>query len=414
VPRRLAAGAALGILLLLPAASRAAVVVTLPKAGEYVAWVNTRGDEGAVAGPVRAEGSKIVLDTGTAKNPGDWSLLVEDPDGNAAVQPVPKGDSPRVTLKPEMFDRIAAVAVTVTDKDGAAPDYATVTLTDGKGKSQTARLSPDDAGHAVFHNAAAGDGKVTVRQGDIGNKQTVTVRLPAQRDTPVLTLTNDFQLPDGMKTTTAKAAAPGAAPSQPKVVDTSRSLWGFLIALVILGVIGWIFYGVLRNKGVTAKSALARAGIQLPDDETIPDEAVLATAPAAVDPNVCPFCGGAKDANGVCANCAIGATPAQPAPSGGGSGRRLVAVSGPLAGRIFPLTAPVTIGRDPGRDIAVPDDAALSRSHATVKPNALGTEIIDQNSSNGTWVNGRRVEDRGSLQPGDEITVGGSRFRYEA
>jgi hypothetical protein len=392
------------------------VVVTLPKAGEYVAWINTKAGEGAVAGPVRAEGSKIVLDTGTTKNAGDWSLQVEDPDGNAAVQPVPKGDSPRVTLKPEMFDRIATVSVTVTNKDGAAPDFATVTLTDGKGRSQTARLAPDDAGRAVFHNAAAGDGKLTVRQGDIGNKQTVTVRLPAQRDARVLALTNDFQLPDGMKTTTAKAGesgASGAAPKEPKVVDTSRSLWGFLIALVILGVIGWIFYGVLRNKGVTAKSALARAGIQLPDDEAMPDEAILAAVPDAVDPNVCPFCGGAKDANGACPRCAIGATSAQSAPAGG-SGRRLVAIGGPLAGGIFPLTAPVTIGRDPARDIAVPDDAALSRSHATVKPTALGTEIIDQNSSNGTWINGKRVEDRGALQPGDEITVGGSRFRYEA
>jgi hypothetical protein len=260
---------------------------------------------------------------------------------------------------------------------------------------------------------------VRVQQGDISNQQTVTVRLAAQRDTPVLQLTNEIQLPDGMKTTDAKPDAAAAAPedsSRPKStpIDASRSLWGFLIAIAVLGVVGVILYNVLRRRGVTAKSVLASAGIQLPDDEaaSMQDQAVLAAAPAAAEPNTCPFCGGQKDSTGACPNCAIGATHAPSVPSGGE--RRLVAVSGPRAGSIFPLAAAVTIGRDPGRDIAVPDDSALSRNHAIVKPTALGTEIIDQGSSNGTFINGKRVADRTTLQPGDEITVGGSRFRYEA
>lgn len=397
----------------LPLTARAAVVATLPKAGDYVAWVNAK-DGAVVAGPIRADGAKIVVDSGSVKNAGDWTLIVDAPNGNAAVQPLPKGDSPRLALKPDMFDRIARVEATVTDKAGAAPDYAAVTLTDGKGKAQTARLAPADNGVAVFRNAAAGDGKLTVQQGDIANRQTVTVRLPLERDKPVLALSNDFSLPDGMKTTGGKASsaeAPAAEDSgnPAPLPNTGRTLWGFVVAVVILAVIAWIFYYVLRRQGVTAKSALAKAGIALPDDEAVPGEAVLAAAPEAADPNVCPFCGGQKDANGQCPRCAIGAATA---PAAGG-GKRLVALSGPRAGNVFPLTGPVSIGRDAGRDIAIPEDASLSRSHALVKPTALGTEIIDQNSSNGTWVNGLRVQDRTPIQPGDEVMLGGSRFRYE-
>lgn len=415
---RLAGGGfLLALLLALPLSARAAVVATLPKAGDYVAWVNAK-DGSVVAGPARADGSKIVVDTGSAKNAGDWSLIVDAPDGNAAVQPVPKGDSPRVALKSEMFDRIARVEATVTDKDGKAPDYAAVTLTDGKGKAQTVRLSPPDKGVAVFHNAAAGDGKLTVQQGDIANKQTVTVRLPAERDIPVLALSNDFQLPDGMKTAGEKATGAQAAQGEGKdenpapLPNTGRTLTGFLIAVVLLAFILWVFFYVLRKQGVTAKSALAKAGVQLPDDEPELGEAVLAAAPEAADPTICPFCGGKKDANGQCPNCAISGGAAA-APASGGSGKRLVALTGPRAGSIYPLTGPVTVGRDTGRDIAIPEDASLSRSHAIIKPTALGTEIIDQNSSNGTWVNGLRVQDRATIQPGDEVMLGGSRFRYE-
>lgn len=406
-------------LTVIPLSARAAVVATLPKPGEYAAWINAK-DGSVVAGPIRAEGSKIVADTGTARNAGDWTLVVDGPDGNAAMQPVPNGESPRLNLKPEMFNRIARVEASITNKDGAAPDYATVVLTDGKGKSQTTRLTPSDQGVARFENVTTGDGKITVQQGDNANTQTVTVRLPLQRDTPLLSLSNDFHLPDGMKTLAGKSSGGKAATAEEPATrpsdslpNTGRTALGFLIALVILAVIAWIFYYVLRKQGVTAKSALARAGVQLPDEEAAAGGTILAAAPEAIDPTICPFCGGRKDAGGTCPNCAIGAAPGRAASAGTGSGKRLVAIAGPRSGAIFPLTEAVTIGRDAARDIAVPEDTAMSRTHAIVKPTALGTEIIDQNSSNGTWVNGLRVQDRATIQPGDEVMLGGSRFRYE-
>ncbi|MGV0604181.1 FHA domain-containing protein [Mycolicibacterium sp. XJ1904] len=64
----------------------------------------------------------------------------------------------------------------------------------------------------------------------------------------------------------------------------------------------------------------------------------------------------------------------------------------------------VKIGRATDNDIVVPDVLA-SRHHATLVPTAAGTEIIDNRSINGTFVNGARVESA-LLRDGDTVTIG--------
>lgn len=64
----------------------------------------------------------------------------------------------------------------------------------------------------------------------------------------------------------------------------------------------------------------------------------------------------------------------------------------------------VTIGRANDNDIVIPDVLA-SRHHATLVPSAAGTEIVDNRSINGTFVNGSRV-DSALLHEGDVVTIG--------
>lgn len=64
----------------------------------------------------------------------------------------------------------------------------------------------------------------------------------------------------------------------------------------------------------------------------------------------------------------------------------------------------VKIGRATDNDIVVPDVLA-SRHHATLVPTAAGTEIRDNRSINGTFVNGARV-DTAVLHDGDTVTIG--------
>jgi ABC-type multidrug transport system ATPase subunit len=72
-----------------------------------------------------------------------------------------------------------------------------------------------------------------------------------------------------------------------------------------------------------------------------------------------------------------------------------------------PAEAPpgsIKIGRNTDNDIVIPDVLA-SRHHATLVPTPGGTEIRDNRSINGTFVNGSRVE-TAVLHEGDTVTIG--------
>ncbi|AXE37404.1 ATP-binding cassette domain-containing protein [Acidipropionibacterium virtanenii] len=63
-----------------------------------------------------------------------------------------------------------------------------------------------------------------------------------------------------------------------------------------------------------------------------------------------------------------------------------------------------TVGRDPNAAICI-DDPLVSRAHAELRPAGDGFDVVDLRSSNGTWINSRRIT-RGHLGPGDRLTVG--------
>ena len=64
----------------------------------------------------------------------------------------------------------------------------------------------------------------------------------------------------------------------------------------------------------------------------------------------------------------------------------------------------VKIGRATDNDIVIPDVLA-SRHHATLIPGPAGTQLRDNKSINGTFVNGQRV-DAATLHDGDVVTIG--------
>jgi hypothetical protein len=81
-------------------------------------------------------------------------------------------------------------------------------------------------------------------------------------------------------------------------------------------------------------------------------------------------------------------------------------------GRAYPVTARrVVLGRSRECDIRVPD-ANVSRRHAEVRQEDATYWVVDLGSTNGTEVNGRRVE-RGKLSDGDRITIGSTDVVFE-
>jgi pSer/pThr/pTyr-binding forkhead associated (FHA) protein len=63
-----------------------------------------------------------------------------------------------------------------------------------------------------------------------------------------------------------------------------------------------------------------------------------------------------------------------------------------------------TIGRAPGADFIV-DAGMVSRVHCRLSAGATEVEVVDLDSTNGTYLNGLRVE-RALLKDGDQLGVG--------
>lgn len=107
----------------------------------------------------------------------------------------------------------------------------------------------------------------------------------------------------------------------------------------------------------------------------------------------------------------------EPAPTNGQGtrGRRaeLQAVKGNDAGKVFDLTAKdmFIIGRGIATDVTVWDIRA-SRVHCRIDHAEGGYQITDLNSSNGTWVNGKRAGSH-RLRSGDYIKVGSTILHFE-
>jgi hypothetical protein len=74
-------------------------------------------------------------------------------------------------------------------------------------------------------------------------------------------------------------------------------------------------------------------------------------------------------------------------------------------------SSPVLLGRSRECDVVL-DEPNVSRRHAEVRPEGDGWTVADLGSTNGVKVNGRRVAEA-PLQPGDEITLGLARLRFE-
>ena len=91
---------------------------------------------------------------------------------------------------------------------------------------------------------------------------------------------------------------------------------------------------------------------------------------------------------------------------------RLEAVSGPLKGKVFPLTkGEVSMGRDPSNEISLLDPL-VSRRHCVVRKEGDTFRLEDLESRNNTFVSGVPVMER-VLAHGDQIRVGNSIFVFQ-
>ncbi|MCL4730956.1 MAG: FHA domain-containing protein, partial [Planctomycetes bacterium] len=83
-------------------------------------------------------------------------------------------------------------------------------------------------------------------------------------------------------------------------------------------------------------------------------------------------------------------------------------------GQIHPLLTDITtIGRDKTSTIMVREDTAVSRRHAHVLRKGVNFVIEDLGSSNGVYINGRKLEGSHILQVGDKVEIGAQVYLFK-
>jgi hypothetical protein len=111
-------------------------------------------------------------------------------------------------------------------------------------------------------------------------------------------------------------------------------------------------------------------------------------------------------------SAAAGLQSSRPGPI---TGRLVVVKSADLAdGEEFELnSSQLTIGRGNQNDIPIASDEYASARHARFEPRQDGVWVQDLGSTNGTFLNGARLETPRRLTRGDVVRVGETDLRFE-
>ncbi|RKH03816.1 FHA domain-containing protein [Corallococcus praedator] len=169
----------------------------------------------------------------------------------------------------------------------------------------------------------------------------------------------------------------------------------------------------LKLKGGAKRSSGRRAAVDTVSDEEPP---ALADVPVR-GTRAMPSIRAKATANGAAKppGSALAKRPsrAMSAPAAAGSGPVLKGMTGPWAGKSYPISGVVLVGRAPPAVVMLDDDS-VSRKHAEVAREGNVVRARDLGSANGTLLNGELLgQEFVELQAGDIIQFGVVEMAYE-
>ncbi|MGB9876469.1 MAG: FHA domain-containing protein [bacterium] len=365
------------------------VAIHFPKEGKYILFV-----QDDVQNVYPLQGKDVVVSLPER----DLHLAIADENNRAGIKDLKAKDT-TLTFSEGDLTLIYKVIVKLTDSKGTPIDYCTISLTDSKGDKHTAILREEDEGKCFFYFLPQGKGTLEARRGDLRITQDIEISQTAEPKVFNLSFAS-LSLPTKAKPQEKKMEK--RAKEKPAPRKGISPFTGVFFSLVIIVIILYVVFLLLKRRGFDIigmlKGEVRQPSTVEPSPPTIP-----------ASPDICPYCGQRKDpVTGACA-CTPTATPSPSlAPSGQA---KLIGYEGAVVGQVFPIGKETTIGRGEDRDIVVPD-SAVSRRHCKIVLEEDGYYIVDEGSTNGTFVGGMRVA-REKLKNGDIIQIGESKFRFE-
>lgn len=298
------------------------------------------------------------------------------------------------TVQPGDYRRIGEVRVRVEQGDAplALGSVAIGTVTE--------LLTEGSKGEVSFFGVPAGKVSVSVsyRDGESTRTSTMGFDVPAQRDLSVPRLV--VAVAGGNPSPEPAPADPNKLPP-PKDAPAPTGMFGNIVAMLIAAVaaLGVLFFGMkwIYGNQDKAKDALTKLGVQVPDP-IAPDDP---TPPPVADPFPQPMTPIVLDP----------APPVSVAPVVMGTGGlSLVGASGS-----FELNEGVhVVGREAGLTIALVGESTVSRRHAEIVRIGDSVVVRDVGSTNGTFLNGVRLDGDQPLRPGDRVQFGSVGFEVKS
>ena len=389
----------LPILVLVPclAAAQAGVKLTFASPAPRLIWAAKSATEPPPPTPSTRELSVTVPSLGA----GQFLCVLEEDTGNLAARAA-KDVASGWQVVAKDFTRVGRVTVRI-DQGGSPAPYASVSL-----GGQTRLIAPQSKGEATFYGVPLGDARVSVTFKENGGDMTQAQRfgIASERQDKVPTLVMVLAVGSTGATGSGGAGSTEKAPEKgsdtPKGALPKGSLFGQLVLILLVGAgaLAGLIFGLkwIYSNQDTAKSALGKIGVQVPDP-IAPDPAPVAPpvqiAPEPVSPIVLP----GADLTPVAAPF-VGASSSEP---------RLVGISGS-----FDLLEGVhVIGREAGLTIPLVGESTISRRHAEIVRQGDAIVVRDLGSTNGTFVNGTQITSDQALGRGDSVQFGSVKFRIE-
>jgi hypothetical protein len=248
---------------------------------------------------------------------------------------------------------------------------------------------------------------------DTRTSHIVAYKLP-ERSSAIVVSGADFM---PVKTSTAPPAPPvtsrtpaGATAEDTSSISTSpgehKGGFSYLYSLGIAGVVLLIVIYLIASRGKPFAAAARGAGVNVPDPTAwdVREEDYIKAATQAVER--------VPDEAGASPGTQLQTAPPPPRKPIKGQ-PYLVGISGLSANTSYAISGRVmTIGRGQENGIVLKDNT-ISRCHARLERGRDGKiTLTDEDSSNGIYVNGMRVE-QAVLKMGDEVKIGASYFRFE-
>ncbi len=88
----------------------------------------------------------------------------------------------------------------------------------------------------------------------------------------------------------------------------------------------------------------------------------------------------------------------------------IIVLSGDLENQRFSVTDKMGLGRETDNDLVLKDQK-VSRHHAIIQRTGSIYQIVDQNSGNGTYVNGKRISEPTFLRHDDLVLIGDTKLK---